>query len=398
MAKRKKFEKLQKNENYYLLHEEEAEENKSNGFLGFLKKKTDSAAEKITDTASTVPEKITPSKKFSFTKTKKVIYSDTKETSELCVPDKGPFVLILCVTALLIISSIVTSSNLFASVGRKAAAILIAIFSIINYILPIAVYILSSKKRLGLYYAKPFSPGTLPIMAVGLGLVVCLCALQKYFIAYTFSYSVPAGTTADNIFTAILIGALLPAVCEELFVHGIIQYELSSYGGGITGIFISALIFAIIHFDLQYFLIYFTAGLIFGVITHITGSVFPAMILHFLNNTLTILFSDKMVFVATERIGGNFLMIVLTALSFMFLIILLQMIEKLCIKKAIFYTNKDDIENPDGIYSSKPAISYTQFFFARQGKTPTRFINVLKDKRMLICFALFAVVVILKLI
>ena len=84
-------------------------------------------------------------------------------------------------------------------------------------------------------------------------------------------------------------------------------------------------------------------------------------------------------------------MIILASLSFMFLIILLQMIEKLCIKRSVAYTNADD-----GVKSKRS--NETSLFYSVHGKTYRRFVNVLVDKRMLALYLVFLVTVIIKLI
>ena len=395
MGKKNKFEKLGVNEEYYLTHNEQnpKEKKEKKKLFSSIGKKAKTVAKAIELDTENVPEKKYEPKKFFFTRTK-VVYTENDQTepSVLEEPSKAPFVLCLCVAVLLIICSVVTSSNLFASIGKKTAFWLIAAFSVLCYIVPSAVYIVSKKERRHAYYFKSFSGSFVPIMTAGLLFCICVCALQRYFIAYTFSYSVPQTQGYDGITSALLLGALMPAICEELLTRGILQHEFSRYGGGITGIIVSALVFSIIHFDLQYFMIYLTAGLVLGTVTHITGSVFPAMIIHFLNNTITILLSDKMVFVATERIGGRFLMIILAVLSFMFLIILLQMIEKLCIKRAVLYTNEDESD------AKKPSFDETALLYSASGKTYRRFLKVLLDKRMLALYLVFVVTVIIKLV
>ncbi len=89
----------------------------------------------------------------------------------------------------------------------------------------------------------------------------------------------------------ILFYIIVPAIAEEIFFRSII---LSDYGDvkGPIAISASAIFFAMLHFSFPNFPRYFVLSLILGMITYVTGSSFPSMIIHLINNTLTIFFSD----------------------------------------------------------------------------------------------------------
>lgn len=387
MAKRNKFEKLGKNDSYFENHPEETQGKKENGGLWHrVGKKT--AEGVFGSTPENVPEKERVPSRFTFTRSKqKVMYTDEPEI-EIPKPDKAPFILVLVCMALLLLGSALLTSDLMAGISSTGATLAVVGVSVAAYVIPVIVYILSSKSRMKFYNIKGFSASSVPIIAASLGVLLCAVALQKYFIAYTFSYSVPVVTSSQGVGIALVVSALVPALCEELLIRGVVQYEITKYAGGISGVVAGALLFGFIHFDLQYFMIYFTSGIILGLLTHITHSVFPAMIVHFLNNTFSVLLSDRLAFVATERIGGSFLMIVLAVFGFVVLLILLQMIEKLCAKRAVTYAarKEENAENDEAYY-----------FVAKDKGTLSRFGKVLVSPYMLACLGLFAVVVICKL-
>lgn len=89
----------------------------------------------------------------------------------------------------------------------------------------------------------------------------------------------------------LLVGAILPAVGEELFFRGALQPLLiKATASNWLGIALTALLFALLHLSVIHFLAIFTYALLFGYVAHRTKSVYPSMLLHFLNNCITLLF------------------------------------------------------------------------------------------------------------
>ncbi|MDR5659076.1 ABC transporter permease subunit/CPBP intramembrane protease [Serpentinicella sp. ANB-PHB4] len=82
--------------------------------------------------------------------------------------------------------------------------------------------------------------------------------------------------------------ALTPGICEELFFRGLILRSLEKSWGAKWAIIISALAFAIIHLDIVRLVPTFLLGLTFGYITVKSRSIFPAIFLHVLNNSMAV--------------------------------------------------------------------------------------------------------------
>ena len=86
---------------------------------------------------------------------------------------------------------------------------------------------------------------------------------------------------------ALLIGAT-PAVCEELLFRGYVQTRLNRSIGPAVGIILSSLLFALFHMDWVHIIAVFPLGLYLGFIAWRSGSLFPAMLGHFVNNTISV--------------------------------------------------------------------------------------------------------------
>jgi uncharacterized protein len=100
--------------------------------------------------------------------------------------------------------------------------------------------------------------------------------------------------------------AVVPAVCEELVFRGYLQPRLIRSMGrwmsvrgsrpkvaatvsAILGIGLSSLLFATFHLDPTHIVVVIPLGIWLGIITHKTGSLYPAMLGHFVNNAVSVI-------------------------------------------------------------------------------------------------------------
>ena len=107
---------------------------------------------------------------------------------------------------------------------------------------------------------------------------------------------------SDNIFKAyldmpsfqyflfgLLVMAIVPAISEELLFRGIVmrfsQKRATTFS---TPIFVSALLFALIHADAYGFIPIFVSGVFLGTVYYLTGSLWCSMLAHGLHNGLQV--------------------------------------------------------------------------------------------------------------
>lgn len=99
-------------------------------------------------------------------------------------------------------------------------------------------------------------------------------------------------TTLGIAIVRIAVISLLTGVVEELYMRGVLQPLLIRTTKSVhIGILLTALIFSLLHLAPSYLLPIFIYGLLFGYWRHYTGSLYPSMLLHILNNLLTLLVS-----------------------------------------------------------------------------------------------------------
>ncbi|MFN8416512.1 MAG: CPBP family intramembrane glutamic endopeptidase [Cytophagaceae bacterium] len=99
--------------------------------------------------------------------------------------------------------------------------------------------------------------------------------------------------TWDNVeivIISILFISVIPAIGEEIIFRGAMQQELLHwFRNPHIAIWISAFVFSFIHFQFFGFLPRFLLGALFGYVAYWTGSIWSSILLHFLNNFLTLI-------------------------------------------------------------------------------------------------------------
>jgi len=124
-----------------------------------------------------------------------------------------------------------------------------------------------------------------------------------------------SGMSVDNVWMMIIAVGVIPAIFEELFFRGAV---LSSFkdNGTVVALLVSGLFFFLLHGTPFGSLSAIFAGMSFGLLTLVTGSVFAAMLAHLINNMLTYIlhmYSEKLSVVGLENM-------VVYALIFVFLL------------------------------------------------------------------------------
>lgn len=95
--------------------------------------------------------------------------------------------------------------------------------------------------------------------------------------------------TDGIIWFGLLNIALVPAVCEELLFRGYVLRAFEKSWGPVVAMFVSALIFGFFHIQLGNVLPLTTLGIILALMTWLSGTIWPAILAHFINNGAAVL-------------------------------------------------------------------------------------------------------------
>lgn len=128
---------------------------------------------------------------------------------------------------------------------------------------------------------------------LGLFTLFALSPLLNYFQLLLDKLGKPAPTLSYNIDTptkfiiSLISMAVIPAICEELVFRGVMVNCLKEKGYAFA-IIMSSIIFAMFHFSLTQLIYPLCFGIILSVVYLRTKNILYPMLLHFINNALTI--------------------------------------------------------------------------------------------------------------
>ncbi|MEG1499545.1 MAG: type II CAAX endopeptidase family protein [Clostridia bacterium] len=176
--------------------------------------------------------------------------------------------------------------NLFVQVG-------------IMFLLPLFLYSIfnkqSGKKTFSDFKFKKIN-FTSVLISIGIGICVYVLnmGVATFFsvilsaLGYNPNFSSQTVEATWGLFALnMLFTAVLPAFCEEFSHRGLLFKGLSSLGTK-KAIIISSVCFGLMHLNVSQFFYATVIGAILAIITLCSGSIFPAMIVHFMNNAINV--------------------------------------------------------------------------------------------------------------
>lgn len=201
--------------------------------------------------------------------------------------------------------SIIASIILIIAGGEESALgnsvafnVIISIITELSFFL--VFYIISRRTQTDWAQAsgvRNVSPWYLYIIAAILGIlcvflfnpIISLWEQLLSIIGYDISGELPMPLDSIGmLILAIFAVALIPAICEEFLYRGLVLNGLRKYGVWVS-VLTSALLFSLMHMNLQQLPYTFILGVIFGLIVYYTRNIWLSIIMHFLNNATAIL-------------------------------------------------------------------------------------------------------------
>jgi membrane protease YdiL (CAAX protease family) len=134
----------------------------------------------------------------------------------------------------------------------------------------------------------------------------------------------------------VLAVAVIPALIEETVIRGIIMQPLRKYGDKYA-IIASALLFAVMHGNMVQIPYTVIGGLLLGYLAVVTGSLWPSIVLHFVNNLYSVV-----VLSVNDNFGESVSTIVTAVMLFVFAVIGIIGIVKLTKMKYQLTLSKGD--------------------------------------------------------
>ena len=200
----------------------------------------------------------------------------------------------ISITKLILQSLEKTSGQITAFFNSAAGYLLQALFMNIGFVL-VFVWYYKRIDRQNLF-SKPDKP-TLKYFGIcvliGLATLFLLSGTLNYFqlmldkIGLTPSSLTYELNSPSNYIISLISLAVIPAICEELIFRGVILNSLRHKGHNFAIIF-SSVIFAMFHFSPSQLIYPICFGLILAIVYLRTNNILFPMILHFINNALSL--------------------------------------------------------------------------------------------------------------
>ncbi|MBQ8303212.1 MAG: CPBP family intramembrane metalloprotease [Clostridia bacterium] len=141
---------------------------------------------------------------------------------------------------------------------------------------------------------------TLPIIAPTVSAVMLISFVTSVII-FSLTGKTNSVSVGDSLILALISHALLPALLEEMLFRYLPMRLLASHSKR-CAVFVSAFFFALVHHDLFSIPYAFLAGVIFMTVDLATDSVIPSVIIHFINNAISVgllVYTDNPAFAPT---------------------------------------------------------------------------------------------------
>lgn len=189
-------------------------------------------------------------------------------------------------------------SILFLTIGydvQKKYLFLGTIFNEVVIILIPALLIARTGRVKEILKLKKISPSflllTVVLVILAYPIILLLNGIFLSLLSNVIEYkNYPMEVFLQNVPLIAYLGimCIVPAFCEEIFFRGALLNSYSVYGNTFA-IFMSSLVFALFHFDIQNFVAPFLLGIVFANIVDVTGSLYGAMVAHMTNNIVAVL-------------------------------------------------------------------------------------------------------------
>jgi membrane protease YdiL (CAAX protease family) len=146
-------------------------------------------------------------------------------------------------------------------------------------------------------------------------------------------------STSDLLISVFIVG-FLPALSEEFFFRGCMQSTFMRWTRNThAAVWITAFIFSFIHFEFLGFVPRFLLGAALGYFFAWSGSIWPSVVLHFLNNSFSVvgyyLYQHKLVKMDPDSNTPMFSQMWVYVICFFITILLMLLFRKITIDKQL---------------------------------------------------------------
>lgn len=216
----------------------------------------------------------------------------------LCMVNVGSFILqTILIVAMMIVAGFGRTQAMLAD--SDVLYLINAVINLVVFTVPFVLVASAYKYRLSdlIVFGKASRTKSLAVVMLGMGVCIISNIGTAMFssIINAIFHVMPSANMPDynyNIGSFILVVlciGILPALLEEFAFRGVVLGILRTKLGDGAAIIISAAFFGLVHGNFQQIPFAFGVGLVLGYATVYTGSMLPAILIHAINNTVSVM-------------------------------------------------------------------------------------------------------------
>lgn len=219
----------------------------------------------------------------------------------------------ICLSLFVILNVLINEKVLVINSSWESTVYTILIQVFIMFGIPFLLYglLLKQKPKQILKTCNYFKPNwQVVLISFTIGIIVFILniIISSFFsgLMSILGYTPRVSGTGESTYTFwqfiqnVLLVAVLPGFCEEFLHRGLVLQGTKHMGFG-KSIFISAVLFGLMHFNIDQFFCAFSIGLLLGFVAVVTKNIWPAIIIHFTNNFL----AEYMSFASFNNLFGS---------------------------------------------------------------------------------------------
>lgn len=205
------------------------------------------------------------------------------------------------------------------------------LLSVILFFVVGMIYVLLSKRSFASLFPfeKIGAKKLLPLCIIGIAAAL-LCNIAPNLLTEVFGLfgvsnsggDIEFVNTAPSVLMYYLVVAVMPAFTEEFAFRGVVLGSLRKYSDGLA-LVVSSAAFALMHGNFVQIPFTFCCGLVFGFMVLKTNSILPSIIVHFLNNGLSVTFDllqqYKVMSTAAVNLCYGVIIVITCALALIFI-------------------------------------------------------------------------------
>lgn len=208
----------------------------------------------------------------------------------------------------------------------------------------ILVFLIANKNKSNKIIKKPTIKKILIYSLLAIVCYLLLCPIVNVINELIYKIGIQPSNltyklTTTNYFISIISLVIAPAIAEELLFRGLIFKGLQK-GGNTFAIIISALMFSLFHLSLEQTIYPFIMGLVFGVIMCKENNIIYCILVHLLNNFITLTLSYFNISLAFAHWSYYIIATICSIIFIITITLIIKSLNKNCKKEKFNTENK----------------------------------------------------------